>query len=185
MTDDKLLVAQARQGDEASLQALISRYWQPVYRLACIKIGNTEDAQEITQETFFKALRALPGYKETNATFKTYLGRIAINLINDYWRKKGRSPQVVDIADYKGPLADPAELPEDRAISREQRDAIARTLALLPDEQQRTIELRIYAGLSVAETARIMNKSEAAVKMLQQRALKNLRRLFLEHGIVG
>ncbi len=185
VTDDRSLIAKAQQGDKAALEMLIARYWQAVFRLACLKTGNGEDAQEITQETFLKAFRALPGYRETNASFKTYLGRIALNLITDFWRKKGRSPQVVALADFTEPLADPAPLPEDSVLSREQRESIGRMVAMLPAEQRQTVELRIFAALSLQETAKAMGKSEAAVKMLQQRALRNLRRLFEEHGISG
>jgi len=185
VTDEKSLIAKAQQGDKAALEQLIARYWQPVFRLACLKTGNGEDAQEITQETFLKAFRALPGYRETDASFKTYLGRIALNLITDFWRKKGRSPQVVALADFQEPLADPAPLPEDSALSSERRESIGRMVAMLPAEQRQAVELRIFASLSVEETARVMGKTEAAVKMLQQRALRNLRRLFAEHGISG
>jgi len=185
VTDEKSLIAKAQQGDKAALETLIARYWQPVFRLACLKTGNGEDAQEITQETFLKAFRALPGYRETDASFKTYLGRIALNLITDFWRKKGRSPQVVALADFQEPLADPAPLPEDSALSRERRESIARMVAMLPAEQRQAVELRIFAALSLQETAKAMGKTEAAVKMLQQRALRNLRRLFDEHGISG
>ncbi len=183
VSDEQALIAKARDGDKAALEALITGYWQPVFRLACLKTGNSEDAQEIAQETFLKVFRALPGYRDTGAAFKTYLGRITLNLVTDYWRKKGRSPQVVALADFPEPLADPAPLPEDSALSRERRESIGRMVAMLPAEQRQTVELRIYAALSLQETARLMGKTEAAVKMLQQRALKNLRRLFQEHGI--
>lgn len=185
MPDEKTLITKAQQGDKAALESLIGRYWQPVFRLACLKTGNSEDAQEITQETFLKAFRALPGYRDTGASFKTYLGRIALNLVTDYWRKKGRAPQVVALADYQEPLADPAPLPEEGALSRERRESIAKLVGMLPAEQRQTVELRIFAGLSLQETAKLMGKTEAAVKMLQQRALKNLRRLFAEHGITS
>lgn len=185
MTDESSMIERARQGDQAALNGLVLKYWQPVYRLACRKIGNSDDAQEITQETFFKALRALPNYKETGASFQTYLGRIALNLVNDYWRKKGRTPQIVDIADYQEPLIDTAGSPEQHTLTLELREAMARLVAMLPPEQRQTVELRIVAGLSVQETARLLEKTEAAVKMLQQRGLKNLRRLFEEHGIIG
>lgn len=181
--DEKALVAKAQQGDKAALEQLITAYWQPVFRLACLKTGNADEAQEIAQETFLKVFRALPGYRETTASFKTYLGRIAINLINDYWRKKGRTPPVVSMADYREPLADPAPLPEDHLLLRERRESIHKAVTMLPDEQRQAVELRIFAGLPLQETARIMGKTEAAVKMLQQRALKNLRRLFVERGI--
>lgn len=185
MNEEQQLIEKARTGDQTSLNALITRYWHAVFRLACRKTGCSEDAQEITQDTFLKALRALPGYRETGASFNTYLSKIALNVIIDYWRKKGRSPQLTTIADYREPLADPAPLPEERTLTRERREDIARLVAMLPAEQRQAIELRIFASLSVQESARLMGKSEPALKMLQQRALKNLRRLFVENGIVG
>lgn len=185
MNEERQLIAKARTGDQSSLGALITKYWQPVFRLVCWKTGCSEEAREITQETFLKALGTLPGYRETGASFGTYLSRIAPNVIVDYRRKKGRSPQLAALADYHEPLVDPAPLPEERTLTKERQETIARMVGMLPPEQRQAIELRIFASLSVQESARLMNKSEPALKMLQRRALKNLRRLFAENGIVG
>ena len=183
--NENLIIAQAQDGDRTALNTLVTSHWPSIYRLALAKTGNPEEAQEIAQDTFLRALAALPRYKETNATFKTYLSRIAINLITDYYRKRGRTPQVVDITEYSEPLTDTGVRPEDAAVNAERREEVARMLGLLPAEQQQVIELRIIQGLAVADTARIMGKSGAAVKMLQQRALKKLKDLFAENGITG
>lgn len=183
MAEEQQLILKAQQGDRAALNALIGQYWQPVYRLIYLKTGNSDDAQELTQETFLKVFRALPSYKKMNASFKTYLGRIALNLVTDYWRRQGRTPPVIDIAEYQEPMVDSAPSPENQTVSAERRAEINKLVATLPPEQRQAIELRVYKGLSVQEAAGVMDKSEAAVKMLQQRALKNLRKLFLEHGI--
>ena len=184
MTQEQNLIANAQNGDREALNILIGNYWQPVYRLVCYKVGNSDDAQELTQETFLRAFRSLGRYKDTGASFKTYLGRIALNLITDFWRKKGRAPQVVDIAEYQEPLPDSAERPEEAALSAERQQEITKLISLLPDDQRQAVELRIIAGVSVKEAAHIMKKSEPALKMLQQRALKNLRRMFVERGII-
>lgn len=184
VSKDETLIIRAQRGDRESLNILIERHWDGVYRLAFYRLGQAEEAREITQETFCRALRALPHYQKTEASFKTYLGRIALNLITDYWRKKGRSPQLVEIGLCQEPLVDPAEQPENTALAAERRQEVSRLLDLLPSEQRRAVELRIIAGLSVRETARIMEKSEGAVKMLQQRALHSLRRLLTEHGLL-
>ena len=184
VSEESNLIGRARQGDQEALSGLFSRNWQPVYRLICLKTGNVDDAQELAQETFLKAFRALPDYRDVGASFKAYLSRIALNLVTDYWRKKGRTLQTVDLADYQEPAAGTDHQPEIQAIASETRQAITGAVALLPAEQRQAVELRIIAGLSVQETARIMEKSEAAVKMLQQRGLKNLRRLLEEKGIV-
>jgi len=183
LTEEKELIARAQQGEKQALNTLVSQYWQPVYRLIYYKLGHVEDAQELTQETFLKAFRSLPRYQQGEASFKTYLGRIALNLVNDFWRKKGRSPKIIDIAEYQDPLVDEGMKPEEAALETEQQEEISRLIQLLPEEQRQAVELRIIAGLSVREVSRIMGKTEAALKMLQQRALKNLRKMFIERGL--
>ncbi|MPM42764.1 ECF RNA polymerase sigma factor SigD [bioreactor metagenome] len=184
MENEQALILDAKNGDREALNILIETYWQPVYRLVCYKVGNSEDAQELTQDTFLRAFRSLERYQDTGAAFKTYLGRIALNLVTDFWRKKGRAPQIVDIAEYQEPLSDSADRPGEAAISAEQQQEISRLISSLPSDQRQAVELRIIAGLSVREAANIMGKTEPALKMLQQRALKNLRKLCIERGII-
>ncbi|WP_054259039.1 RNA polymerase sigma factor [Propionispora sp. 2/2-37] len=179
MAGEKALIEKAKDGDREALNSLILQYWQPVYRLIYNKLGNEEDAKELTQDTFMKALRALPQYKVGDTAFKAYLGRVASNLVIDFWRKQGRTPGIADIADYQEVLSDSAEKPEDYALRFERQQEIAGLVDSLPDEQRQTIRLRVILGLSVKDAALMMDKTEAAVKMLQQRALKNLRRLYL------
>lgn len=183
LLNEDLLIIKARTGDREALNNLVSVYWHPVYHFISYKIGSPEDAQELTQETFFRAFRSLPSFRKTDATFKTYLNHIALNLIRDFWRKKGRSPTFVDIADHQeSGSAD--DQPDVQAINLEKREAIAMVLQELPENQRQVIELRIIAGLPVREAALAMNKSEASIKMLQLRALKSLRVLFLNRGII-
>lgn len=184
MADEQSLLLKAQGGDREALNILLGTYWQPIYRMVCYKVGNSDDAQEITQETFLRAFRSLDKYKDIGASFKTYLGRIALNLITDFWRKRGRAPQIVDIAEYQEPLADSAERPEESALNSEFQEEIATLVSSLPDEQRQAVELRIIAGLSVKDAAEIMGKTEPALKMLQQRALKNLRKMCIERGIM-
>lgn len=183
MLQEDILIGRAQTGDRDALNELVSFYWHPVFRFVSYKTGSPEDAQELTQETFFRAFRSLATFRKTDATFKTYLNHIALNLIRDFWRKKGRSPTLVDIADYQEAGAEDDQ-PDVQAIHLERRETIAKALQELPGEQRQAVELRIIAGLPVRETAIAMGKSEAAVKMLQQRALRSLRVLLLDRGIV-
>jgi RNA polymerase sigma-70 factor (ECF subfamily) len=178
---DRQLITAAQAGDRVALNELLSFHWQPIYQFVFYKIGNRHDAQDIAQETFIRAFRALPRYQDGNATFRTYLGRIALNLITDHWRRLGRAPQTVDVADYRGLLEDAADKPEDQMVKSERQREVAAALARLPEEQRQAVEMRLIVGLSVQETAKKMNKSEAAVKMLQQRALANLRKMFQDN----
>ena len=177
---ERQLIAAAQGGDKFALNELLTQHWQPIVQFIAYKVGSQQDGQDIAQETFLRAFRALPRYEERNATFRTYLGRIALNLIADHWRKLGRTPQTVDVADYRGLLEDSSYQPEEVAVKRERQREVAVALAQLPQEQRKVVELRLLSGLSVQETAVKMIKTEAAIKMLQQRALANLRKLFQE-----
>ena len=144
-------------------------------------MGSADEAQDVVQETFFRAFRSLASYKQTDSRFTTYLGRIASNLITDMWRKKGRSPINSNVTDIQDRLVG-GENPADALLATEKKQTLAAALNELPPEQRQVIEYRILAGLPVRDVALAMDKSEAAIKMLQQRALKNLREKLLAKG---
>lgn len=175
------LIEKAKNGDKAALTELVSNCWQPLHRFIVHKMGSADEAQDVVQETFYRAFRSLSNYKKTDSRFTTYLGRIATNLITDMWRKKGRSPVNSDFVDSQGQLSD-GKNPADLLVDQETKATLAATLAELPSEQRQVIEYRILAGLPVKEVAIALDKSEAAIKMLQQRALKNLREKLLAKG---
>jgi RNA polymerase sigma-70 factor (ECF subfamily) len=181
--DETELIVRAKTGDRMALNELVARYWQPVYHFASYKLGNSQDAEEVAQETFIRVFRALPEYQITGAVFTAYIKRIAVNLITDFWRKKSRSPAIADIAEVQELAADGQE-PDLQLLSSEMREILLSVLQKLPPEQRQAVELRIIAGLPVRETALTMGKSEAAIKMLQQRALKNLRMLLADTEII-
>lgn len=184
MTDENRLIIKAKDGDREALNILISCYWQPIYRLIYSKLGNEDDAKELTQDTFMKAFRSLPRYKIMDVPFKSYLGRIAINLVTDFWRKKGRTPQTANLAEYQETIFDTRENPEEEILRLEGQEQISNLVESLPEEQRQTVKLRVILGLSIRDVALQMNKTEPAIKMLQQRALKNLHKMCLKVGIV-
>nr|WP_092071966.1 RNA polymerase sigma factor [Dendrosporobacter quercicolus]NSL48719.1 RNA polymerase sigma factor [Dendrosporobacter quercicolus DSM 1736]SDM34724.1 RNA polymerase sigma-70 factor, ECF subfamily [Dendrosporobacter quercicolus] len=181
MNDESTLIAKAKAGDREALNTLISNYWQPVYRLIYHRLGNEDDARELTQDTLMKAFRALPRYQILTVPFKRYLQRIAVNLVTDFWRKNGRMPKAYDIAEYQEFIVDRSERPEEYALRLENEQQIARLVEGLPEDQRQAIKLRVILGLSIRDTALQMNRTEPAVKMLQQRALKNLRNQFIRN----
>ena len=184
MTDENILITKAKDGDREALNTLVSCYWQPIFRLIYSKLGNEDDAKELTQDTFMKAFRSLPRYKILDVSFKTYLGRIAINLVTDFWRKKGRTPQIANIAEYQDSIFDLRENPEEYTLRLEGQEEIGNLVESLPEEQRQAVKLRVVLGLSIRDAAMQMNKTESAIKMLQQRALKNLRKMCLNAGIL-
>jgi RNA polymerase sigma factor (sigma-70 family) len=184
LTDEKILIAKAKDGDREALNTLISRYWQPIYRFIYSKLGNEDDARELTQDTFMKAFRSLPRYKVMDVPFKGYLGKIAINLVTDFWRKNGRTPQLVNINEHQGTIADLRENPEEYVLRLEGQEQMSNLVESLPEEQRQVVKLRIMLNVSIRDVAIQMNKTEPAIKMLQQRALQNLRKMCLGIGLL-
>ncbi|MBP2625333.1 MAG: polymerase, sigma-24 subunit, RpoE, subfamily [Firmicutes bacterium] len=184
VTNENILITKAQDGDREALNTLVSCYWQPIYRLIYSKVGNEEDAKELTQDTFMNAFRSLPRYKVMDVSFKSYLGRIGINLVTDFWRKKGRTPQLVNITGYQESIIDVRENPEEYTLRLEGQEQIVNLVESLPEEQRQAVKLRVILGLSVRDVAMQMQKTEPAIKMLQQRALKNLRKMCLDIGIM-
>lgn len=184
-TDENILINRAKDGDREAINTLISCYWQPIYRFIYSKLKNEDDAKELTQDTFMKAFRSLPRYKVMDVPFKSYLGRIAINAVTDFWRKKGRTPQSVNINDHEEAIIDERETPEEYTLRLEGQEQIAKLVESLPAEQRQVVKLRVILGISIHDAAVQMNKTEPAIKMLQQRALQNLRKMCLSIGILG
>lgn len=176
------LIEKAKSGDRDALSEIVADCWHPLHRFISYKTGNPEDAQDLVQETFYRAFRSLSTYQKTETRFSTYLGRIAMNLITDLWRKKGRSPVTQEVNEHSNHISG-GENPVETLVNNEEREMLAALVQALPDEQCRVIELRVIAGIPVKDAAKVMGKSEAAIKMLQQRALKNLREMLRNRGV--
>src|SRR3982074_1712947 len=88
---DEELVARSRTGDADSFNQLVRRWERPIFALAYRTLGREEDARDVTQETFLRAFRALPGFKG-DAKFSSWLYRIALNLCRDWMRRDRRAP---------------------------------------------------------------------------------------------
>mgnify|MGYP003588242719 CR=1 FL=1 len=183
MPSEQELIVKAKNGDRDALTQIVSDCWHPLYRFISYKTGKPEEAQDIVQETFFRAFRSLSSYQATETKFSTWLGRIAANLITDAWRRQGRTPVLQNLDETNNKCSNGSD-PAEQIIQTETREKLAALVMELPTEQRQVIEMRILAGLPLKEAARAMNKSEAAVKMLQQRALKALRAKMLDQGVL-
>jgi RNA polymerase sigma-70 factor (ECF subfamily) len=162
---EESLVARAARGDRQAVEQLCRQSWRQLYAFVYQKVQNREEAEDVTQETYIRVLRALPRYG--SIPFHGLLRTVALNLIRDRWRKtRGIRRLTPEVEVF--PTSDPTDHVADR-------DLVARALNLLPQDQRQVIELRILQGLSTAETARRMGRTEAAVRTLQYRAVQALR----------
>jgi RNA polymerase sigma-70 factor, ECF subfamily len=170
--DDPELLALARSGDQRALEALCRRNWRPVYRSFARYTSNPSEAEDLTQEVFLRALRALPQFSDRGVPYTAYLLQIAANLARDRWR--AGPARVVPVGNLPERPA-PGPGPDGLAVENDRRAALLRALDLLGADQRLVLRLRILEGRSTSEVAVLTNRSAAAVRQLQVRALAALR----------
>ena len=174
------IVARAQTGDANAFGELYDRYVDVVYRYIYYRVSNVPLAEDLTSETFIRALRRITSYTWQGRDFGAWLVTIARNLIADHF-KSGRYRLEVATSDLVEAGADRREEgPENEVLAAITNEALLEAVKTLGAEQQECISLRFLQGMSVAETAAIMGKNEGAIKALQYRAVKSLSRLLPE-----
>ena len=170
--DDSVLLRLARAGDTAALDALCRRSWRPVYRSFARFTADPAEAEDLTQEVFVRALRALPQFQDRGLPYTAYLLRIAANLARDRWR--AGPPRTVATQDIPDRAA-PGPGPDAVVIAGDRRLVLLAALDRLTPDHRAVLRLRILEGRTTREVAALTNRSEPAVRQLQVRALAALR----------
>jgi RNA polymerase sigma-70 factor (ECF subfamily) len=174
LADESALVL-AAQADPSCFGELYRRHVTAVHALAWARLGDRASAEDVTAETFRRALRALPRYEPRGVPLLAWLTRIALNLVRDEIERRQRAQRLLN-AVAAPPLVDgPDEDVELRTMVHE----LVRRLG--PDQRQ-VIELRFGADMPIAEVAVRLGRSADAVKQLQRRAVHELRRLLSEEA---
>ena len=176
---DAVLIKQAQQGATEAFGDLYSRYSVTIYRFVCIRLGSPEDAEDLTDEIFMRAWHNLSRYDERGVPFAAYLFQIARNALIDHYRKN-RNP-LSSLDDLNIGSSDPE--PEDSVSRSLEYQELRRVMANLPEDYQNVLTFRFLSGLSPEETAKIMNRSEGAIRVLQFRALAALKKLLSRGGV--
>lgn len=166
------LVDAARAGDPEAFGSLFDRYHGPVHRYVAARVGRPSDAEDLAQLVFVKALEAIPRYESRGVPFGGWLFRLARNAIIDQSRTRREHLSLVVASTRESEEASPEAV----ASLRDDLDRVAVALAELTGDQREVIELRFFAGLSVAETAEAMGRQDGTVRGLQFRAIAALRR---------
>lgn len=167
-TDDEL--ASMAQQDHAAFAALYRRHLARVFRYCVVRVGDTQQAQDLTAQTFLAALEHLDTYRGEGA-FRAWLLGIAHNKVRDLFRSRSSTVSLEAALDIPSLVASPDRIVEGRL----RLEQVMHTLAQLAPDRAEALALRIFAGLSVAEVGNLMGKSEAATKMLVHRGIRDLR----------
>ena len=176
MQDEENLVRRAKERDREAFAQLYEEYFDKIFRYVALKIGDRMEAEDITQQVFLNAIRAISSFKLKGIPFSAWLFRIAHNQVVDYLRKKTRRP--VSSIDKVSLSADddPTQTLE-RKLDVERLNSATRKLT---PAQQEVISLRFAGEMSIAEVAKVMGKSEGAIKALQHSAIVALRKVQVE-----
>jgi RNA polymerase sigma-70 factor (ECF subfamily) len=178
---EQISIAALKAGDRAEFARLVDQYSNMVYRLGMRILNNPQDAEDALQETFLKAFRSIKNFKE-QSSISTWLYRIATNEALMMIRKRKPEINQVDLQkeddseSYESlEIVDWEKLPEDQLLSDEVADVLDESVQKLTPALRVVFVLRDIEGLSVSETAGILNLSEAAVKTRLSRARMHLR----------
>ena len=172
------LVELARGGDCDAFGLLYDHYHVAVYRFVYYRVGSVSLAEDLTSECFFRALRSMGSFRWQGKDFGAWLMTIARNLTTDHF-KAGRTRLELATEDMS-PHDRSTEGPEGTVLASLTNEALLTALIELPHEQQECLIMRFLQGLSIAETAQVLGRSEGAVKQLQLRGVRNLAKLLPE-----
>ena len=173
------LVERAQAGESEAFGLIYDRYLDTVFRFVYFRVGNRQLAEDLTSDTFLRALKRIGSFTWQGRDLGAWLVTIARNLVADHF-KSGRYRLEVttgDVLDADREDRGPEGSPEAAVVDHITNVALLTAVKQLNPEQQECIVLRFLQGFSVAETARAMGKNEGAIKALQYRAVRALARL--------
>ena len=171
--DLRRLVGLAQDGDREALEALYLLHFDRIYSYLHLSVGNRHDAEDLTTQTFLKMLESIKRFRWQSAPFSAWLFRIAHNLAMDHFRAARRwqpEEEVPEPEDHQDVSA------EDAAMEAIGRASMFELIDSLSPDQRQVLTLKFVFNFSNGEAARILGKTEGAVKSLQHRALASLQK---------
>lgn len=171
---DRELLIRSKEGSQDAFRQLVEMYTPRVYGLVRNLVSSTSEAEDVTQEVFFKVYRKLDSFREDSA-FYTWLYRVAVNAATDWLKKRrlDRSFQVDDVGSL--PLLDPADGPDDDLGKKDLRAEVRRAMATLPQKFRTILVLRELEGLAYEEISAVLSISKGTVESRLFRARARLK----------
>lgn len=176
--EDREAVEACRRGEREAFDLLVARHQRDVYRLCYRFVNNHEDANDLAQEVFLKAWKAIPRFRG-DSSFSTWLYRIAVNACLNF--RAARKPPALELPEA---LPDPGPGAQARVESSDEARLVRAAVGRLPERQRATLILKVYHELTHEEVAGILGSTVGTVKANLFHALANLRRLVGEGGEV-
>jgi RNA polymerase sigma-70 factor, ECF subfamily len=168
-TAEDLELARRTVNDPEAFTELYHRYLPGIYRYHLVRTGHVQEAEDLTAQTFLTALESIRSYRG-QGSFSSWLFGIASHKLVDHYRRSRTELPLEEVEDLHSPIP----LPEEAALQHLELARVVRVLRLISPERAEALVLCIFGGLSLAEAAQVVGKSEAAVKMLVHRGIYDL-----------
>jgi RNA polymerase sigma-70 factor (ECF subfamily) len=174
------LIQGAQRWETAAVDRLYDLYADKVFRYIWYRVGNRETAEDLTMDVFLRLLEHIPAFRLNHerpvSSFSAWLFRIASNRVVDYYRRQGKGEMPVEPRPEVEAILSPAERGQAVVEADETAAELRRAIATLTEEQRQVILYKFVEEMSNADVARLLGKSEGAIKSLQHRALAAIQR---------
>lgn len=173
VSEEETKLVEAARANPAMFEPLYQRYVARIYRYFFFRVGREEDAADLTQQVFLKALNGLPSYRVQGVPFAAWLFRIAHHVASDTYRrrKEGVSWDFVSDDDQLNSEVNPETI----FLNQERLADLRQVLTKLDPSKRELLALRFSAGLSVTEIALVIGKNHSAVKKQLTRTLQKIK----------
>lgn len=173
---EEKLIQRAIKGGASAFGSLYDYYQPRIYRFVLIKVGRREEAEDLTHEVFLSAWKNIEAYKNLGFPFSSWLYKIARNEIADHYRTKKDETRLENMDPEYFVATASAQI--DLGLKMEM-EKVRRAIQKLKPEYQDVIIMRFVEDIPIKETAAFLEKSEGAIKLLQHRAIKELRKILV------
>ena len=167
---EKNIIKGAIRGKSSAFGLLYDHYQPRIYRFIYLKVSHREEAEDLTHQVFLSSWQNIGNYKFKGFPFSSWLYQIARNQVIDYYRTKKKNVSLESIADPEVESSSEKTIDSNLELKR-----IRQAITKLNQEQQDVIIMRFIDDLSPQEVAVALNKTSGAVRLLQHRAIKNLK----------
>ncbi len=174
MQDDLDVIRKFQQGEESAFNELVRKYQKQIYLIIWRMVGIHEEAEDLSQEVFIKAYHGLHGFRG-DASFLTWIYRIAVNLTLKHLRKK-KLRQILSLENIGLTISSRNPTPEQILETRETEERLIQAIERLPKRQKLVFNLRYFHKLPHAEIATILNRDVGTIKANYHQAIRKLQK---------
>lgn len=171
---DSIWAAAAAKGDHEAFGRLYDKYAQRLFKFIVWRVGSKEEAQDLTANVFLKTWQYISNERRPIENFQALMYRIAANAVVDYHRQKGKERLIENIDQWRNLIDHRADAESDLQ-KKDDWQRVAGLLDKLSSSEKELLLMRFVEDLSFAEIAKILDKSQVAVRVALHRAIKSLK----------